>query len=58
MNNKEYEKEILEAAEEGKISCKEVMKLAARLGVPKGKMAELLDQYQVKIKECQLGCFK
>jgi len=58
MSDKEYEKEILEAAEDGKITCKEAMKLAARLGVPTGQIADLLDQYKIKIKECQLGCFK
>lgn len=58
MSDKEYEEEILAAAEGGKITCKAAMKLAARLKVPNGKMADLLDKYKVKIKECQLGCFK
>lgn len=58
MNEKEYEKEIHNAAEGGKITCKGAMKLATRLGVPRKDMADLLSKYKVKIKECQLGCFK
>jgi len=58
MNDKEVEKKIREAAVGGKIACKEAMKLAVKLGVPIQNMADLLDQYKVKIKECQLGCFK
>ena len=58
MNDKELEKKIREAADGGKIACKEAMKLAVKLGVPTQNMADLLDQYKVKIKECQLGCFK
>jgi len=58
MKEEDYEKEIRAVAEEGKITCKGTMKLAARLGVPTRDMADLLDKYKVKIKECQLGCFK
>jgi LAO/AO transport system kinase len=58
MSDKELEKKIREAAVGGKIACKEAMKLAVKLGVPTKNMADLLNQYKVKIKECQLGCFK
>ena len=58
MKEEEYEQEIRAIAEGGRITCKEAMKLAARLGVPTREMADLLDKYQVKIMECQLGCFK
>ena len=58
MSDKELEKKIREAAVGGKITCKEAMKLSVKLGVPTKTMANLLNQYKVKIKECQLGCFK
>jgi hypothetical protein len=58
MDKKDYEKEIRTAAEGGKITCREAMKLSARLGVPMNQMAGLLNQYHVKIKACQLGCFE
>jgi LAO/AO transport system kinase len=58
MSDNDLEKKILEAAEGGKITCKEAMKLAAKLKVPTKNMADLLNKYNVKIKECQLGCFK
>lgn len=58
MQEEKYEKEIRAAAEGGEITCKGAMKLATKLGVPRKNMAELLSKYKVKIKECQLGCFR
>ena len=57
MSNNEYEKEIRKAAEGEKIACKEAMKLAGRLGITFEKMGQLLNEYKIKIRSCQLGCF-
>ena len=57
MDQKEIEKAIVELAKDNKISCKEVMDLANRAGIPTQKMARLLDKHNIKIIRCQLGCF-
>ena len=57
MSDKELEKKIREAAVGGKIACKEAMKLAGKLGISFEKMGQLLNEYKIKIRSCQLGCF-
>ncbi len=48
---------IKEAAPEGKISCSLAFKVAADLGISRKEMGELLNELQIKIIQCQLGCF-
>jgi len=41
----------------GWIACETARDVAGKLGVPLGKMGKLMDQLNVKIRQCSLGCF-
>jgi len=42
----------------GMITCTLARELAARLGVSPGVIGRLLDQLQIKVRACELGCFE
>jgi len=42
---------------DGRISCKRALELAEKLGVSPSEVGRYLDEREVKIKGCQLGCF-
>lgn len=60
--DKSREQEVVEAikksAKDGRMACAEVMSISDKYNYPRNKMADLLTKNQIKIKECQLGCFK
>ena len=39
------------------ISCKSAFRIAEEAGVSKRKVGEILNEMEVKIHSCQLGCF-
>ena len=41
----------------GKISCRQALKLASELDVPSKEIGELLNELKIKVMGCQLGCF-
>ncbi len=41
----------------GSIACATAFELAAKLGISQTKMGKLLDHLDVKVRDCQLGCF-
>jgi hypothetical protein len=48
---------IQAAAPNGKIPCAAAFKLAEELGITRSQFGELLNELNVKIIQCQLGCF-
>ena len=46
--------------EEGRLSlsCAEAFKLAAEQNVPVGQIGRICNEQNIKIRCCQLGCFK
>lgn len=48
---------VRQAAEGGRMTCAEAQALADRLGVPMDLVGRALDQQEIKIVQCQLGCF-
>ena len=42
---------------DGKISCKQALKLAEEEGISSGDLGKLLNEIKVKVAGCQLGCF-
>jgi hypothetical protein len=57
----EIPQEVIEAikreAKEGRISCTRAQLIAVELGVPIPLVGRALDLLEIKIIECQLGCF-
>jgi len=57
MSREELIARIETAAPEGKISCAAAMRLAEELVISRQQLGKLLNELQIKIKQCQLGCF-
>ena len=41
----------------GWITCPDAWELADKLEVPRKRMGELLASFDIKVRQCQLGCF-
>lgn len=54
---KEILDKVKEVAKDGKLSCPKARKLAKDLGVPPHVIGEVCDELNIKIKDCELGCF-
>jgi hypothetical protein len=52
------EREIKRTVKDGKITCKEALELAERLGINPAIVGNVLNKMKIKIKGCQLGCFQ
>ena len=57
MNEEEVKNRIRAAAPEGKIPCAAAFRLAEELGISRQDLGNLLNELQIKIIQCQLGCF-
>ena len=44
-------------ATDDRISCSQCLDLAVELGIPKNEIAAILTEMDIKIVQCQLGCF-
>lgn len=58
MNENELKALIMKKQANGKISCKVAFDIAEESGASKGEIGELLNEMRIKIRACQLGCFK
>ena len=58
MEKNEVQTLILEKAKNNKMSCRQAFEIAETAGWPKIKVGELLNEMEIKIGGCQLGCFK
>ncbi len=58
MEKAEVSKLILEKAVNNKIACRQAFEIADQVGWPKSKLGDLLNEMEIKIGSCQLGCFK
>ena len=58
MDRKRLEETILEKAKNGKLPCALCFKIAEDFGISKKEMGKILNEMNVKIGQCQLGCFE
>ena len=60
--NTELVDAVISAAKEGagrrELTCGEAFRIAERFGVEKGEVGRICDAYKIRIRECQLGCFR
>ena len=49
---------IKNRAKEGKITCEEALQIAEKLSLKPIEVGRKIDELKIKIKQCQLGCFK
>ena len=58
VDRKKLEEAIKAKSKDGKIPCAVCFKIADDLGVPKKEVTKLLNEMNIKISQCQLGCFE
>jgi hypothetical protein len=49
---------VREAAPDGRAPCRSLLAIAERLGVEPGDVGRACNEMNVRIYECQLGCFR
>ena len=57
MDKEAITKIIRKKTKDGKISCKQALKIAEEAGIPSKKLGALLNELKIKVANCQLGCF-
>lgn len=57
MDKKKISEKIKIHVKDGKISCQQARKFAEDEGIPYQEVGELLNELEIKIANCQLGCF-
>ena len=58
MDAQKIEKIFRDAGIVNEITCPQAFALAARHKIPKKDISEYCNSHKVKIRGCQLGCFK
>jgi len=57
MDRKKLEEVVKKKAKDGKLPCAVCFNIAEEFGISKREMGEILNEMNVKISQCQLGCF-
>jgi hypothetical protein len=58
MDRKKLEETILGKSKDGKLPCAVCFKIAEDYGISKREMGEILNEINIRITQCQLGCFE
>jgi hypothetical protein len=58
MDENKLKELIMEKQSEQRISCHAACEIADKAGVPRQRVGRLIDDMDIKIHTCQLGCFK
>ncbi len=57
MDKKTMIEKIKSRAKDGKLSCEQAQRLAEEEDITYGEMGDLLNEIEIKVVTCQLGCF-
>ena len=57
MEKDNLTEKIKNESKNGKISCRQALKLAEEAGVSPKELGGLLNEIGIKVATCQLGCF-
>ncbi len=58
MDREKIEKAIKEKSKDGKLPCAICFKIAEDFGISKREMGQILNEINIRISQCQLGCFE
>ena len=58
VNDDELRAAIREAATDGRAPCRALLAIAERLGVKPAEVGHACNEMNVRIRGCQLGCFR
>jgi hypothetical protein len=51
------QEKIRAVSKNGRISCRQALKLSSEMDIPPEELGDLLNEIGIKISTCQLGCF-
>jgi hypothetical protein len=57
MDKEVITKKVKSKTKDGKIACKQALKIAEEEGVSSNDLGVLLNELKIKVANCQLGCF-
>jgi LAO/AO transport system kinase len=57
MDKEKVTQKIKSLCKDGKISCKQALKLAEEERISSRDLGNLLNEIKIKVASCQLGCF-
>ena len=57
MDKQALIEKVKASSKNGKIACKQALKIAAEEGISPKDLGGLLNEIEIKIASCQLGCF-
>ena len=57
MNEKEIKELIMKRQKNRRITCRDAFLIAEEANVPRHEIGRLLNEMEIKIHACQLGCF-
>jgi hypothetical protein len=58
MNEHDIREFIKKQCPSNRISCEKVFKISEELGVSKKEIGQIVNELEIKIHSCQIGCFK
>jgi hypothetical protein len=58
VDRKRLEEVILERSKDGKLPCAMCFKIAEDFGISKREIGRILNEINIRISQCQLGCFE
>jgi DNA-binding Lrp family transcriptional regulator len=57
MDEKRIRETVEKTAEDGRMPCREALRIADELKVSREEVGKILNELKIKIVHCQLGCF-
>ncbi len=57
MDKEKIVDKIKSHTKNGKIACKQALKIAEEEKIPSKELGEMLNEMKIKVANCQLGCF-
>jgi len=58
MSDDELRQAVRRASKDGRIPCRTLLELSRRAGVSPREVGRMCDEMDIRISECQLGCFE
>lgn len=57
MDEKKARQLIEESQRDGKLACAQAFKISEESGISRARVGEILNEMNIKLHSCQLGCF-
>ncbi len=57
MTDEEILEQVRPLTRDGKLRCADALELAARLQIKPARIGRLCNQHEIRVINCQLGCF-